>query len=90
MNFVDGNMTNLISNLELNTLEALKKNGLILSYEKMEGLEGIKYEIKRPDKKRTEPSKTTHEKGTKGEDVGIGKKGWGVRKTKTDINLSNH
>lgn len=73
MNFLDGNITNLISNLELNTLEPLKKNGLILSYEEMEGLEGIKYEIKRPDKKRTDPSKASHENETKREDEGIGK-----------------
>jgi hypothetical protein len=63
---------------------------LILADEKMEGLQGIKYEIKRPDKKRTDSSKASDENETKGQEEGIGKKGCGVRKTKTDISLSNH
>ena len=50
MDFKDKNITNLISNLEINTLNPLVKEGLIISYKKMTGLSGIKYEIILPKK----------------------------------------
>jgi hypothetical protein len=73
MNFLDKNITNLIKNLELNTLEPLKRNGLILSYKETEGLQGIKYEIKRPNKKKPDLSKASDKNDTNEEDEGIGK-----------------
>jgi hypothetical protein len=50
MNFTDKNHTNLLCRIEGNTLEHLKMNGLILSYEKKEALEGLKYVITLPEK----------------------------------------
>jgi hypothetical protein len=50
MNFLDKNKTNLVNVMEQNILEPLKQNGLITSYEKTEGLLGIKYEISLPEK----------------------------------------
>jgi len=50
MGFKDKNITNLISNLEINTLDPLKKEGLIISYKQMKGKNGLKYEIILPKK----------------------------------------
>lgn len=50
MNFQDKNITNLIANLEINTLNPLVKEGMVISYEKTEGLNGIKYIINLPKK----------------------------------------
>lgn len=65
MKFLDKNITNLIKNLELNTLEPLKRNGLILSYKQTEGLQGFKYEIKRPNKKKPDLSKASDKNDAK-------------------------
>ncbi len=73
MNFVDTNKTNLIKNLEINTLEPLKRNGLILDYKQIEGLQGIKYEIKRANKREANSSNTSNKIMSDREDVGIGK-----------------
>ena len=52
MNFTDKNKTHLITSIEENTLEPLKRSGLILSYEKVEGLhQDLKYVIYLPEKK---------------------------------------
>jgi hypothetical protein len=56
MNFEDTNKTNLIHTIEENSLNPLKRNGLILSYEKREGLSGLKYIINLPEK-------TNHNRG---------------------------
>ena len=51
MNFTDKNKTQMIRNIEENILEPLKRNGLILSYEKLEGLhQDLKYVIYLPEK----------------------------------------
>ena len=51
MNFLDkDNKTNLVSTVEQSILEPLKESGLIISYEKSDGLLGIKYEIRLPKK----------------------------------------
>jgi hypothetical protein len=51
MNFTDKNHTNLLRSIEEHTLEPLKRNGLILSYEKVEGLhQDPKYVIYLPEK----------------------------------------
>jgi len=50
MGFRDKNITNLIKNLEINTLDPLKKEGLIISYTQMKGKNGPKYEIILPEK----------------------------------------
>jgi len=50
MNFTDKNHTNLLRSIEENSPEHLKMNGLILSYEKKEALEGLKYVITLPEK----------------------------------------
>jgi len=54
MNFTDKNMTNLVRNLEMNTLNPLVRRGLILSYEKLEGLNEEKYVFVLPGKKKQE------------------------------------
>jgi hypothetical protein len=70
MNFQDKNITNLISNLEINTLTPLMRNGLILSYKRKDGLNGIKYVITLPKKMdQKKPELLTETKG----DVGSGK-----------------
>jgi len=52
MNFTDKNKTQMIRNIEENILEPLKRNGLILSYEKVEGLhQDLKYVIYLPERK---------------------------------------
>ena len=56
MNFKDTNKTNSIHTIEENSLEQLKRNGLILSYEKREGLSGLKYIINLPDKLNLTPT----------------------------------
>ena len=50
MNFIDPNPTNMVNIVEGNILEPLKQTDLILSYDKTEGLLGIKYEIRLPKK----------------------------------------
>ena len=50
MNFKDTNTSNLIHTIEENSLEQLRRNGLILAYEKKEGLSGLKYIITLPEK----------------------------------------
>jgi len=74
MRFKDTNITNLISNLEINTLNPLKKYGLILDYKQTKGHSGIKYEIALPKKgsndSRRPQADTT---GISEEDVGSGK-----------------
>ena len=52
----DKNMTNLIGTIEASVLEPLKDYGLIQSYEKEEGLQGIKYIINRTPRKKIEKS----------------------------------
>ncbi|MGO8988796.1 MAG: hypothetical protein ACLQGU_08265 [bacterium] len=52
MNFTDKNRSNLMSSIEENSLKPLERKGLILSYKKVEGLHGVKYEILLPDKKQ--------------------------------------
>lgn len=54
MNFTDKNMTNLVRNLEMNTLNPLVRRGLILSYRKLDGLNEEKYEFVLPGKKKRE------------------------------------
>jgi len=76
MHFKDTNITNLIANLEINTLNPLKKYGLILDYKQTKGLNGTKYEIalpetgKRGSKRKNSPTDTT---STSEGDVGSGK-----------------
>ena len=50
MQFQDSNITNLIANLEVNTLNPLVRNGLIVSYERTDGISGVKYTISLPKK----------------------------------------
>jgi hypothetical protein len=52
MNFRDKNITNRVRNLEVNTLDPLVGKGLILSYQKLNGLNEPKYEILLPRKKK--------------------------------------
>jgi hypothetical protein len=52
LNFTDKNRTNLMSSIEENSLKPLVRKGLVLSYKKVEGLHGVKYEILLPDKKQ--------------------------------------
>ncbi len=52
MNFTDKNSTNLVRNLEVNTLNPLVRRGLIRSYEKLNGLNEPKYEFMLPSKKK--------------------------------------
>ncbi len=59
MNFTDKNMTNLIRNLEMNTLNPLVRRGLILSYKKLEGLNEEKYEFVLPGKKKRDKEKSS-------------------------------
>lgn len=54
MQFTDVNSTNLVSNVEKNTLDPLVRRGLVTSYKKLEGLDGLKYEIVWPGKKGTQ------------------------------------
>ena len=90
MKFQDSNITNLIANLEINTLNPLERNGLILSYEKTDGINGIKYIINLPKKGDHDNGKTGLLQQTEAtciseRDVGSGKEGWGVRKTETEV-----
>jgi hypothetical protein len=48
----DKNITNLTATIERNTLEPLKTYGLISSYQREEGLQGVKYIIQRPLRKQ--------------------------------------
>lgn len=74
MRFKDTNITNLIANLEINTLNPLKKYGLILDYKQMKGLNGIKYEIALPKKGKQDNKHPQTDTACKsGEDVGSGK-----------------
>ena len=59
MNFTDKNMTNLIRNLEMNTLKPLVRKGLILSYKKLEGLNEEKYVFVLPGKKKRDKEKSS-------------------------------
>jgi hypothetical protein len=52
MNFTEKNRSDLIECIETNSLEPLKKNGLIVSYERKEGLQGLKYLITLPQKSK--------------------------------------
>lgn len=72
MNFQDKNITNLIANLEINTLNPLLRNGLIISYKKTDGVNGIKYIINLP--KKGDHLKQTETKCISEGDVGSGKK----------------
>jgi hypothetical protein len=47
LNYSDQNETNLPKTVETSILEPLKDFGLIASYEKEEGLGGLKYVVKR-------------------------------------------
>ena len=70
MNFTDNNKTHLIASIEEHTLEPLKRNGLILSYEKVEGLhQDLKYVIYLPEK----ISKLGGMEGSVNKDAGFGK-----------------
>lgn len=71
MNFTDKNKTNLLRNLEMNTLNPLVRKGLILSYKKLDGLNEKKYEFVLPERKKQGKKKF---KNMKQEDVGSGKK----------------
>jgi len=78
MNFQDSNITNLIANLEINTLNPLVRNGLIISYEKKDGMNGIKYTINLPkkgdhDNGKTGPLQQTDTTCISERDVGSGK-----------------
>ena len=74
MRFKDTNITNLIANLEINTLNPLKKYGLILDYKQTKGLNGTKYEIALPKKgKQDNKLPQTDITPISGEDVGSGK-----------------
>ncbi len=78
MNFIDTNPTNLVNVVEGSILEPLKQSDLILSYDKMNGLSGIKYEIRLPKKevKDLEQGKDTQEDlktDVRLEDAGFGK-----------------
>ena len=84
MNFIDTNPTNLVNVVEGSILEPLKQSDLILSYHRIEGLSGIKYEIRLPKKevKDLEQEKDTQEDlktDVRLEDGGFGKDGSGVR-----------
>jgi len=52
INLVDTNITNLINTIETNILEPLKQHGFIYSFEKTEGLHGLKYVIHRQFNKK--------------------------------------
>lgn len=74
MRFKDTNMTNLISNLEINTLNPLKKCGLILSFKQTKGTNGLKYRIALPKKGRNDSRHPQTDKASiSEEDVGSGK-----------------
>lgn len=78
MGFKDSNITNLIVNLEINTLNPLVKEGLIISYKKVRGLSDIKYEIILPKKGDHDNGKSDHLQETDTTcisegDVGFGK-----------------
>lgn len=73
MRFRDTNITNLIANLEINTLNPLKKYGLILDYKQTKGLNGIKYQIALPKKGKKENSSQTNPTSISEGDVGSGK-----------------
>ena len=78
MNFIDTNPTNLVNVVEGSILEPLKQSDLILSYNKTEGLSGIKYEIRLPKKeiKNLKQEKDTREDlkpDVRLEDAGFGK-----------------
>ena len=88
MNFTDKNKTQMIRNIEENILEPLKRNGLILSYEKLEGLhQDPQYVIYLPERKL---SKLGGIEGPEKNDWGIGKKRLRVRKAKMDLTDWNH
>ena len=72
------NKINLVNVVEGSILEPLKQSDLILSYDKTEGLSGIKYEIRLPKKevKDLEQEKDTQEDlktDVQLEDAGFGK-----------------
>ncbi len=74
MRFKDTNITNLIANLEINTLNPLKKYGLILDYKQVTGFNGIKYEITLPKKGKNDHKSPQIDTTTISEgDVGSGK-----------------
>jgi len=50
LGFQDRNVTNLVKTIEHNVLEPLKQQELILGYEREEGLNGLKYIVKKPGK----------------------------------------
>jgi hypothetical protein len=50
LGFQDRNVTNLVKTIEHNVLEPLKQQGLILGYERKEGLHRLKYIVKKPRK----------------------------------------
>ena len=52
MGFQDKNIANLINGFENNTLGPLQNAGFIISYEREDGLNGKKYVIHKPPKKR--------------------------------------
>lgn len=52
VNLSDGNITNLLKTIESNVLEPLIQYGLIDSFEKADGLNGLKYIVKRQVKKQ--------------------------------------
>ena len=52
INLVDTNVTNLLNTIETNILEPLKQHGFIYSFEKTEGLHGLKYVIHRQFKNK--------------------------------------
>jgi hypothetical protein len=54
LNLTDKNITNLIATIEESALKPLKDQGLIDSYEKEEGLSGLKFIIKRSRKAKIE------------------------------------
>jgi len=59
MNFTDKNNTNLLRNLEINTLNPLVRRGLVLSYKKMDGLNEPKYELQLPNRKKRDKEKSS-------------------------------
>jgi hypothetical protein len=54
LNLSDKNITNLVATIEESALKPLKDQGLIDSYEKEEGLSGLKFIIKRLKKVKIE------------------------------------
>ena len=52
LNLTDDNITNVTDTIEQNGFEPLQKHGFIISYERDQGLDGLKYIVRKPSKTR--------------------------------------